>query len=250
MSFIDFEKIFEEQICADFHVELGSGDRIIFAPAVPFDGRARTHFVGTPFFNMTYFGDRLLVVADKSIMAFAKQYVYRATELFRVFDAPNVFALNAELEKYGYAVGSAVVGMLPSTRKTEGISTDGVRMIFGHEIAALYSDKTFTEALCYSTTARRRDTIAAVYYDGEVPTAVAACTNDAEKLWQIGVDVKPEYRRRGIGSALVRALKDEIINRGACPYYCRAFSNFASEKTAHSAGFSPYFVELSATVRV
>lgn len=37
---------------------------------------------------------------------------------------------------------------------------------------------------------------------------IAVCSADTPELWQIGIDVLPEYRGRGIAKALVSLLKE------------------------------------------
>lgn len=243
----EYEKIFKDQLCVDFGLcSDGFNNGVTFAESKPFDISARAQFKDKPFFNLTYFDGRLLVVADKAFMPFAHDYVRGVTDLFRVFDAPNVFRLEAELNKYGYAVGSTVVGMLPKDG-CDGVPTpDNCQVFYGREIEPLYREQTFKNAFCYSTENKPRDEIAVACFDGDMLIAAAACTNDGERMWQIGVDVKSEYRRRGIGAGIVAALKREIIKREVCPYYCHAYSNIASDRLAHAAGFEQYFVELSA----
>ena len=65
-------------------------------------------------------------------------------------------------------------------------------------------------------------------------------------MWQIGVDVLPQYRRMGIASALTSRLALEIIERGRVPFYCCAWSNIKSARNAIRAGFRPAWAELSA----
>lgn len=69
---------------------------------------------------------------------------------------------------------------------------------------------------------------------------------DCESMWQIGVDVLPEYRRRGIATAITSRLSDEILNAGKIPFYCCAWSNIASARNAISAGFRPSWVQITA----
>ena len=68
-------------------------------------------------------------------------------------------------------------------------------------------------------------------------------------MWQIGIDVLPEYRRQGIASALTSRLAVEILNRGKVPFYCAAWSNVKSVRSAIKAGFKPAWVELTARTR-
>ena len=83
-------------------------------------------------------------------------------------------------------------------------------------------------------------------YDGETLAGFAACSADCGGMWQIGVDVLPAYRRRGIAAALTSRLALEILARGKVPFYCAAWSNVKSVRNAVKSGFRPAWVELTA----
>ena len=76
-------------------------------------------------------------------------------------------------------------------------------------------------------------------------TASPCCSADCDTMWQIGVDVLPEYRRQGIASAVTSRLAVEILNRGKVPFYCAAWSNVKSVRNAIKCGFRPAWVELT-----
>jgi predicted GNAT family acetyltransferase len=82
-------------------------------------------------------------------------------------------------------------------------------------------------------------------YDGKKMIGLAACSADCESMWQIGVDVLPEYRRRGVASALTSRLAIEIMNRGKVPFYCAAWSNLKSVRNAIKSGFRPAWIEMT-----
>ena len=65
-------------------------------------------------------------------------------------------------------------------------------------------------------------------------------------MYQIGVDVLPEYRRKGIAAALTSQLAMEIIQLGKVPFYCAAWSNIKSVRNAIKSGFRPAWIELTA----
>ena len=65
-------------------------------------------------------------------------------------------------------------------------------------------------------------------------------------MWQIGVDVLPDYRRQGVASALTSRLAKEIIAREKVPFYCSAWSNIRSARNAIKSGFIPAWVEMTA----
>ena len=72
---------------------------------------------------------------------------------------------------------------------------------------------------------------------------------DCDSMWQIGIDVLPEYRRQGIAVALVSGLAAEILKRDKVPFYCCAWSNIASARCAVKSGFSPAWAELTVKSR-
>jgi GNAT superfamily N-acetyltransferase len=102
----------------------------------------------------------------------------------------------------------------------------------------------WSNALCKDR--RELDVLGIGAYDDGKLVGLAACSADCEKMWQIGVDVLPEYRKQGIASALTSALAKEILIREKVPFYCSAWSNIRSVRNAVKSGFIPAWVELSA----
>ena len=92
---------------------------------------------------------------------------------------------------------------------------------------------------------RERDVLAVGAYDGDRLIGLAGCSADCETMWQIGVDVLPEYRRRGAGSAVTARLALETLDRGKVPFYCCAWSNIRSARNAIRSGFRPAWAELT-----
>ena len=66
-------------------------------------------------------------------------------------------------------------------------------------------------------------------------------------MWQIGVDVLPDYRRKGIASALMNRLALEILHIGIVPFGGNRWGNIRSIKTQLSCGFRPAWVEITAS---
>ena len=79
--------------------------------------------------------------------------------------------------------------------------------------------------------------------DGEI-LGMAGASRDAERFWQIGINVIPSARRRGIASALTAALAQKLLARDVLPFYGTAPSHIFSQRTALSAGFLPAWSEL------
>ncbi len=249
MTINESKKIFFDQLDADYHLSRADiSSDVVIVGAEKYGEKARKYLLGAPFLDMINFDGKLIVSVDEAIMPFIVKYISAHGEAFRVFDAPDVFLLNDELHKYGYAVGNMLQGYLLGDTAPRTEYDGDVRIYRGREIEKLYVNKNYRHAFCYTTTDRRRDEIAAVIFGGDSGeiAAVAACSNDGECRWQIGVDVKAEYRLKGLGTRVVRALAIETEKLGYCPYYCCAWSNVASMRTARTAGFVPCWVELSA----
>ena len=79
---------------------------------------------------------------------------------------------------------------------------------------------------------------------------MAGASADSETMWQIGIDVLPEYRGRGIGTNLVTLLKNEVLKRGKIPFYGTVESHLNSQNIAISAGFFPAWAELYSKIKI
>ena len=90
------------------------------------------------------------------------------------------------------------------------------------------------------------DVLAVGAYDQGKLIALAGCSADCDRMYQIGVDVLPEYRRQGVASAVTSRLALEVLALGKVPFYCAAWCNIKSVRNAIRCGFRPAWVELTA----
>ena len=118
-----------------------------------------------------------------------------------------------------------------------------LRLLTQEDFAELYLPE-WSNALCAER--KHLDVLGVGAYDGERLVGLAACSADADTMWQIGIDVLPAYRRQGIASALTTRLAVEILHRGKVPFYCAAWSNVKSVRNAIRSGFRPAWVEMTA----
>lgn len=82
-------------------------------------------------------------------------------------------------------------------------------------------------------------TVAAVALYRQAVVGVATAPEDSDLLWQIGLDVHPDHRGRGLGVALTSTVASEVLRQGVVPYYGTTVENVVSRRTAQSAGFYP-----------
>ncbi|MDR0839569.1 MAG: GNAT family N-acetyltransferase [Oscillospiraceae bacterium] len=132
---------------------------------------------------------------------------------------------------------------LPNTELRDVPPLCDVRWFEESDLAPFYGDARFSNVLQPAPNPRRPDVLAVASYDGEAITGNAGASADTPEMWQIGVDVLPEYRGRGLGAYLVSLLKNEILRRGKLPYYGTTSGNLASRNVARAAGFFPAWLE-------
>lgn len=121
-----------------------------------------------------------------------------------------------------------------------------VKLIEGADVQELYRYERFIHALSYRPDSPRPDVLATVAkHEGEV-IGIAGASADCDKMWQIGVDVIPDYRGHGVGKTLVSELTKAIIRRVKVPYYSTTVSNIQSRALATGLGYWPSWVELYA----
>lgn len=82
-------------------------------------------------------------------------------------------------------------------------------------------------------------------YDNGKLIGLAGCSADCDTMWQIGVDVLPEYRKQGIASYLTSKLALECFKINIIPFYSYNWSNIKSYKNAVKSGFKPLWVEMN-----
>lgn len=77
--------------------------------------------------------------------------------------------------------------------------------------------------------------------DNEI-AALASASKESDKMWELGVDVKPMYRKKGLATILVTNLACEILEQGKVPFYCASTTNVGSQAVAYRSGFLPCWV--------
>ena len=96
-----------------------------------------------------------------------------------------------------------------------------VRWFGEKELGQFYGDPRFPNAILDSYHPERPDRLAVCAYDGERIMGMAGCSEDAPGWFQIGIDVEPEYRSRGVATGLVSLLKERILEEGGIPFLHR-----------------------------
>ncbi len=189
------------------------------------------------------YGNNVVAAVAEEYKDFVKAYVdkYPAEHCF---ETPNMYVLNGELEKHGLRICFMAEFFLPDLNVLkEQTCPYELRGLFQEDFAELYTE-TWGNALCEKR--RHLDVLGVGAYDNGRLVGLAGCSADCEDMWQIGVDVLPEYRRQNIATAVTTRLALEVLKRGKVPFYCAAWCNIKSVRNAIKSGFRPAWVEITA----
>ena len=165
-----------------------------------------------------------------------------------LFETPNLHVLNEALMEKGQKICFMAEYFLPDVkvirqRTVEDACPYKLKILTQADFSELYLPE-WSNALCEKR--RELDVLGVGAYDGDTLVGLAGCSADSDTMWQIGIDVLPEYRRQGIASSLTSRLAVEILKRGKVPFYCAAWSNIKSVRNAIRSGFRPAWVEMTA----
>ncbi len=160
------------------------------------------------------------------------------------FESPNVIALNEKLSEFNYKVCFMAEYFLPDVDILRELPCNyEIKVLYPDDFQAYYT-KDWGNALCEKR--KHLDKLAVgAFHKGKL-IGLAGCSADCETMYQIGVDVLPEYRRKGVASAITSRLAVETLKMGKVPFYCAAWSNIGSVRNAIKCGFRPAWVELTA----
>lgn len=239
----EIEDVLKGQLALDYNCDKGAFSRpenlITVSKKIP--GR-REYIEGEYFFTMITMGGNAVIMADEKIHPFLKEYV-KGKKGFWLFEQNHFFNLQQELDRYGKKLHPTHHMFLPNPEPLNWKPPFEIKWFEQKDIMELYGNPDFPNALCKEFKPERPDVLAVAAIDDEKIVGLAGCSADSSKMWQIGIDVNPEYRKKGIGAALVGLLKDEVFKRDAIPFYGTSLSNLASWRIALKCGFYPAWVE-------
>lgn len=193
--------------------------------------------------DLTSYGCNIVASVRPELAPAIRQYINQYP-VEHCFETPNLYVLNELLRPFDLGVCFMAEYFLPDAALLRPLPCEyEVRLLGPAEFQFLYTPE-WSNALCEKR--RQLDRLAVGAYAGGRLIGLAGCSADCETMWQIGIDVLPEYRRQGIAAALTSRLALECLQRGIVPFYCAAWSNIGSVRNAIQSGFRPSWVQLTA----
>ncbi|MCD7752818.1 MAG: GNAT family N-acetyltransferase [Lachnospiraceae bacterium] len=192
--------------------------------------------------NFVSYGSNIVVSVKPEYRELVWKYLHKF-EFYHCFETPSMNWLAEQLTPMGQKICFMAEYFLPDPDRLTVLSCDyEIKILEQRDFSSLYR-KEWSNALCEDR--KELDVLGAGAYDNGKLIGLAACSADCDSMWQIGVDVLPEYRRKGIASALTSRLAIEILKRDKVPFYCCAWSNICSARNAIRSGFVPAWVEMT-----
>lgn len=196
--------------------------------------------------DLTSYGNNIVASVSRELAEMVEQYINRFA-IEHCFETPNLHVLMEVLRPFDLSICFMAEYFLPDMDVLRPFDCRyETRLLTPDDFADLYLP-TWSNALCEKR--KQLDKIAIGAYDNGNLIALAGASADCDTMWQIGIDVLPEYRRQGIASSLTSTLACEILKRGKVPFYCCAWSNIRSARNAIKSGFRPAWVQVTAKPR-
>lgn len=196
--------------------------------------------------DLVSYGNNIVAQTSERTAEAVREYIDKYP-LEHCFETPNIHVLNEALQKFDLKICFMAEYFLPDVEKLKKLSCEyELRVLHQEDFTDLYT-KEWSNALCADR--KELDVLGVGAYDNGKLVGLAGCSADCERMYQIGVDVLPEYRKKGIASALTSQLALEILALGKVPFYCAAWCNIKSVRNAVKCGFRPAWVELTARDR-
>ena len=193
--------------------------------------------------DLVSYGNNIVAQTSPELAEAVSRYI-QAYSVEHCFETPNLHVLEEALLPHGLKVCFMAEYFLPDVTVLKELPClYQLRLLQPEDFRELYTPQ-WSNALCEDR--KELDILGVGAYDSGRLIGLAACSADCDSMYQIGVDVLPEYRRQGIAAALTSRLALEILKLGKVPFYCCAWSNLKSAGNAFKSGFRPAWVELTA----
>lgn len=187
------------------------------------------------------FGSGIVASCCEELRDIAQDYI-STRSWYECFSHSGLICLEQKLRPLGYCVKYEAVRFLPDSDSIPELSCKyEIRRLEQKDFADLYREE-WSNALCEKR--KNLDIIGFGAYDSGKLAALAGCSADCENMYQIGIDVLPEYRRNGIASCLTSRLAKAVIDVGKVPFYSAVWSNLPSVRNAVRCGFKPAWVAI------
>lgn len=193
------------------------------------------------FLKIISIGGKAIIYADEKITPWIKENILKQNAEW-LFDYRKLRAIDNKLREFGHEIDEMPHFYLPNPVTCDVKPITTIKWFEKQEILQFRGDSRFEQAFVFDN--NYPDVLGVAAFDGDIIMGMAGASEDSKTLYQIGIDVLPEYRGKGIGTNLVALLKQEMLKRGKIPFYGTSVSHIISKNIAINAGFFPAWAEV------
>lgn len=204
-------------------------NEFLFTVAEKVEGRRALPFI-EPRLEIVTFGKGLVINSSSNIINYVKK---------QFLDKSKLEIMNSSLIKSFNPYYLPDLNTIMSITSNYDINGYEFKIIQKNEIKYFYKYKYLHNALQYDMNSERPEILGVIAYKNNQLIGIACASEDSSTMWQIGVDVLPEFRGNGIAVKLVNLLACECLKMDIVPYYTTDIGNINSQKVAIKSGFFP-----------
>lgn len=194
-------------------------------------------FVPQPYIKIMAYRNAVVVCTSQNISSKIKDML-RGKTRDEIFETPLVYG-----QTIHYIPDPAYAYQL---RKRPGYDFE---MLFDEQILSLRGLKGFENSLEFDEHGKTPTKAVYAAVENKKVVGVAGVAPTAvPDMWEVGVDVLPEYRNQGIATSLVISLTKELLDRNIVPFYSASITNIGSQLVAARSGYLPAWVDTYGTV--
>jgi GNAT superfamily N-acetyltransferase len=184
---------------------------------------------------------KAIISADEKIRPWLEENILNKDASW-LFDYQTLRIIDNKLREFGHEIDETPNVYLPNPSVSDVIPLTKIKWFEKDEILQFQEDSRFDQAFGFED--NFPDILGVAALDGDNIVGMAGASEDSKTLYQIGIDVLPECRGKGIGTNLIALLKQELLKRGKVPFYGTSVSHMFSRNIAINAGFFPVWVEM------
>ena len=179
--------------------------------------------------KMLLFYDLILVSSSENMYNFVSEKL-KDKDTYEIFEFPLV---------YGQSI--YFIPNLNKIRKQEEISKYDFKLFDGNT-NEIDLEKGFENAITFENGKCISNIAYCAFKDGKI-IGVAGADKINDEIWEVGIEVLPEYRKDGLATILTKNLTIEILNKGIVPIWSASVSNIGSQAVATNSDYIPLWME-------
>ena len=151
-------------------------------------------YLELPFYcDLTSYGNNIVASVSEELTEIVSEYIAKYP-IEHCFETPNLHILIEKLKPFDLNVCFMAEYFLPDMDSIKPLGCKYETKVMEPELFSDYYLPEWENALCKKR--KHLDKLVVGAFDNEKLIGLAGCSADCDTMWQIGIDVLPEYRKQ------------------------------------------------------